>query len=326
MKNIILLLTLTFIAPILSAQSPQKMSYQAVVRGESNDLVTNQEIGMKISILQGSAEGNPVYTETFSAPTNSNGLVSIEFGGEPGFEMIDWADGPYFIKTETDPTGGTNYSVIGTCQLLSVPYALYAEKSGDSSQWSTNSNNIYYNSGKVGIGTNNPHSQFELFAPNAAAELTIHGHGFTFATSAMVLKATTEEANRRGSGLFLFDSTGVTEWFFGRPYGNYTGATSDMFVIQRNPHNTAHHLRTAGLIDGSEQPTGTERLFTVESNGFVGIGTNEATPAARLQVANGDVYLSDMESGIILKSPNGKCWRLTVNNNGNFLSSPVECP
>lgn len=326
MKKALTILSAVIFSIAVFAQSPQKMTYQAIVRNTSSELVANQQVGIQISILKGSANGTPVYVETLSPETNANGLISLEFGGEPGFDEINWADGPYFIQTETDPNGGSNYSISGTNQLLSVPYALYAEKSGDSSKWSTNSNNIYYNSGKVGIGTNNPHSQFELFDPNTTAEMTVHGHGSTFATSALVLKATTEEANRRGSGLFLFDSTGVNEWFFGRPYGNYTGATSDMFVIQRNPHNTAHHLRTAGLIDGNEQPTGTERLFTVESNGFVGIGTNEVTPAARLQVANGDVYLSDMGSGVILKSPNGQCWRLTVNNNGNFLSSPVECP
>lgn len=326
MKKIIFLLTNIFFAFNLLAQSPHKMSYQAVVRGEGNDLVSNQTVGMKISILQGSADGSAVYTELFSAPTNSNGLLSIEFGGEPGFESIDWANGPYFIQTETDPNGGTNYSITGTCQLLSVPYALYSARTGDTSTWRKEENNLYFDAGHVGVGTPNPASQFELFSANNSAELTVHGHGFTYVTSALVLKSTTDEADRRGSGLFLFDSTGMNEWFCGRPYGNYTGATSDIFVIQRNPHNTTHHLRTAGLVDGGEQPTGTERLLTVESNGYVGIGTNELSPASRLQIANGDIYLSDMGSGVILKSPNGQCWRLSVNNNGNFLSTPIECP
>jgi hypothetical protein len=326
MKKVILIFSAVILSLTVYSQSPNKMSYQAIVRNASSDLISNEVIGMQISILQGSVDGTVVYVETLAPSTNSNGLVSFEFGGEPGFDTINWANGPYFLKTETDPTGGTNYSIAGTSQLLSVPYALYAKTSGDTAVWKSNSNNIYFNSGDVGIGTSNPKTKFELFEQNSAAELSIHGHGFTFATSALVLKSTTDEANKRGSGLFLFDSTGVNEWFCGRPYGNYTGATSDRFVIQRNPHNTAHHLRTAGLIDGNEQPTGTDRLFTVESNGFVGIGTNDETPSARLQVASGDVYLSDLESGVILKSPNGLCWRLTVNNNGNFLSSPVECP
>jgi hypothetical protein len=82
---------------------------------------------MQISILQGSSTGTVVYTETQTPTTNANGLVSIEIGGGAGFSTIDWANGPYFIKTETDPTGGTTYSITGTSQLLSVPYALHAK-------------------------------------------------------------------------------------------------------------------------------------------------------------------------------------------------------
>ncbi len=109
------------------AQPPEKMSYQAVIRDAGNDLVTNHTVGMQISILRGSASGIPVYTEVQTPTTNANGLASIEIGGETGFDTINWSKGPYFIKTETDPTGGTNYSITGTSQLLSVPYALFAK-------------------------------------------------------------------------------------------------------------------------------------------------------------------------------------------------------
>ncbi len=108
------------------------MSYQAVVRDANNDLVTDTQIGMQISILQGAADGTAVYVETQTPTTNANGLVSIEIGGgtvvSGDFTAIDWSAGPYFIKTETDPAGGTSYTITGTSQLLSVPYALYAKK------------------------------------------------------------------------------------------------------------------------------------------------------------------------------------------------------
>jgi hypothetical protein len=117
------------------AQAPQKMSYQAVIRDAGNTLVTSVPVGMQISILQGSATGTAVYVETQTASTNINGLVTIEIGnGIPvtgTFSSINWAAGPYFIKTETDLTGGTAYSISGTTQLMSVPYALYAETSGN---------------------------------------------------------------------------------------------------------------------------------------------------------------------------------------------------
>lgn len=127
MKKALTLLAAVLFTATLWAQAPQKMSYQAVIRNTSNALVTNTPVGMRISILQGSATGTAVYTETQSPTTNANGLVSIEIGGGAGFSSIDWADGTYYIKTEIDPTGGTTYSITGTSQLLSVPYALHSK-------------------------------------------------------------------------------------------------------------------------------------------------------------------------------------------------------
>ncbi len=127
LKAVMVLLTCTFSLSTLWAQSPEKMSYQAVVRNSSNALVINTQVGMRISILQGSASGTAIYSETQTPTTNANGLVSIEIGGAKGFEDIDWSAGPYFIQTDIDPAGGTSYTITGTSQLLSVPYALHAK-------------------------------------------------------------------------------------------------------------------------------------------------------------------------------------------------------
>ena len=112
----------------MQGQSPGKMSYQAVIRTSSNEILTNQLVGMRISLLQGSVSGTAVYVETQTPTTTANGLVSIEIGAgtvvSGTFDMIDWSNGPFFIKTETDPTGATSYSISGTSELLSVPYAL----------------------------------------------------------------------------------------------------------------------------------------------------------------------------------------------------------
>jgi hypothetical protein len=112
------------------AQAPQLMSYQAIVRNASGVLVANSNVGVRISILQNSTSGTAVYSETHALATNENGLVTLQIGGgnvqSGNFSTIDWGSGTYFIKTETDPNGGTNYSISGTSQLLSVPYALYA--------------------------------------------------------------------------------------------------------------------------------------------------------------------------------------------------------
>jgi hypothetical protein len=136
MKRIFTIVAALMMTASVWAQSPAKISYQAVVRDASNGLVASQSVGMQISILQGSASGTVVYSESHAPSTNINGLVSIEIGGgsvvSGTFSTIDWSDGPYFIKTETDPTGGTSYSITGTSELMSVPYALYAETSGSS--------------------------------------------------------------------------------------------------------------------------------------------------------------------------------------------------
>ena len=136
MKKIILLAVLLLSFVNVNAQSPQKMSFQAVIRNSANDLVSNLPIGLKTSILQGSDSGTTIYAETHTANTNVNGLVTIQIGGgnvvEGDFALIEWANGPYFIKTETDITGGTNYTITSTTQLLSVPFALYAQSSGSS--------------------------------------------------------------------------------------------------------------------------------------------------------------------------------------------------
>ena len=123
---ITLLTILTVVFNNLQAQSPEKMSYQAVVRNANNNLVTNTNVGIKINILQGSATGTPVYTETQTPITNNNGLLTIEIGGQTGFSTINWANGPFFIETKIDPTGGDNYTITGVSEILSVPYAFYA--------------------------------------------------------------------------------------------------------------------------------------------------------------------------------------------------------
>ncbi|MEZ4687786.1 MAG: hypothetical protein R3B47_17495 [Bacteroidia bacterium] len=203
MKKIIALLGTILFASGLFAQSPEKMSYQAVVRDAGNALLRNAPVGMQISILKDSINGAVVYAETQLPTANDNGLVSIEIGAgtlvSGNFAMIDWASGPYFIKTEMDPAGGTNYTITGTSQMLSVPYALYAKTSGssipgppgppgpagpvgsqgpagllpggssagdtpywDGRTWVTDSSNIFNNGGNVGIGTTNPSAKLTV--------------------------------------------------------------------------------------------------------------------------------------------------------------------
>jgi hypothetical protein len=135
MKRI--LLSLVAIATLsLSSfgQAPEGFKYQAVVRDAGNLILNNQAVGMQLTIQQGSVGGTAAYSETFSVTSNAYGLVNLEIGtGTTSYDFttIDWGNGPYFIETAADVTGGTSYTVMGTSQLMSVPYALYAKTSGN---------------------------------------------------------------------------------------------------------------------------------------------------------------------------------------------------
>jgi hypothetical protein len=140
MKILFTLLMVTLLTLNVFSQAPQKTSYQAVIRDAGNALVTSKSIGMRVSILQGSSTGTEIYKEIYNPnpQTNANGLVTLEVGGgipmTGTFSGIDWSSGPYYIKAETDPSGGTSYTITGTSQLLSVPYSLYSKTAASYSE------------------------------------------------------------------------------------------------------------------------------------------------------------------------------------------------
>lgn len=143
----ILLLLVVGLSGLLYAQAPQKFSYQAVVRTQFGQLVTNQPVGVRISILRYSALGASVYSESQTVTTNANGLFTMAVGEgtvlSGNLNTINWADGPYFLKSEIDPQGGTSYSIVATKQMMSVPYSLFALRADTSSfattaQWAQN--------------------------------------------------------------------------------------------------------------------------------------------------------------------------------------------
>ena len=119
----------------MMAQAPEKFTYQAVVRNANNQLMTNTLVGVRVSIMQGSSTGSVVYSETQMLSTNANGLMTLNIGDGNivygNFSTINWGNGPFFLKSEIDVSGGSNYTISSTQQLLSVPYALYSSKAGN---------------------------------------------------------------------------------------------------------------------------------------------------------------------------------------------------
>lgn len=160
MKKIITLLAILVFATNLIAQVPERMSYQAVIRNSNYDLLTNKNVGIKISLVSGSATGTVVYAERHPVTTNSNGLATLEIGGgttiSGNFSNINWGTGIYYVRMEVDPSGGINYSISGESRLLAVPYAFYAAKSANQFSGSfhdlTNRQNVVEHTGTAGNG------------------------------------------------------------------------------------------------------------------------------------------------------------------------------
>lgn len=143
------------------AQVPQGIPYQAVARNSSGNILASQTIRVRFSIRDGVATGSIVYRETFTPTTNALGLFSVNVGTGTvvtgAFSGINWGTNAKFMQVEMDPTGGTTYTDMGTTQMMSVPYALYAGTSDASGQWITSGSHINNaNIGNVGIGTSTP--------------------------------------------------------------------------------------------------------------------------------------------------------------------------
>ena len=131
MKGSILFLFFSMISIVGFSQAPDLISYQTIIRNSNNELVSNVPVGVRISILSGSAADVLWYQEEHKVSTNLNGLAYLNIGSGTllfgTMSGIDWSKGPFYIKSETDPTGGKNYSLVVVSRLLSVPYSIYAK-------------------------------------------------------------------------------------------------------------------------------------------------------------------------------------------------------
>jgi len=134
-KKVLSFAIFLFCALSLMAQSPELFTYQAIIRNSNNMLVANMHVRARICIKQGSASGDDIYSETHVVQTNANGLMTFNIGEgtvlHGDFSTIQWSNGPFFLVVAVDPHGGEDYTITSTQQLLSVPYALYAQKAGN---------------------------------------------------------------------------------------------------------------------------------------------------------------------------------------------------
>ncbi|WP_428224330.1 beta strand repeat-containing protein [Flavobacterium sp.] len=301
----ILTLFLLLVSGLAIGQAPNKMSYQAVIRDASNNLLTNTLIGTKVSVLQGSSAGTVVYSETHTTSTNTNGLITLEVGTgavvSGTFSSIDWSTGNYYIKTETDSTGGSNYTISGISQLLSVPYALYANSSGASSGDNLGNHTATQN---INIGTN------YISDDGTNKGLKSDGNGLFNFTEGYTSFG---NGNNTTSELALSNTSGIN-WFIGanRFTGNYAGAftiggqISKTFVIYNGNSNDLLSLRNSNVGIGLNNPT--EKL---EVNGKTKTTNFQMTNGA----TNGYLLQSDASGNATWVNPNVTSGTSTLTSN-----------
>jgi len=295
MRKTFTLLTAILVTAIVFAQAPQKMSYQAVIRDAGNALVANHSIGMRISILQGTSA---VYVETQTATTNTNGLLTVEIGGgtvvSGSFSTINWASGTYSIKTETDPVGGTNFSITGTSKLLSVPYALFSANGPQGVQGPVGPQGLTGPAGPIGpTGVSGPAGPAGVTGPAgpAGAKGTTGSTGLTGPTGATGPTGVAGPAGVTGPAgpAGAKGSTGATG--LTGPTGPIgpTGATGPVGPIGATGATGPAGILTPGSTAGNTPFWNGTTWITSNSNifnngGAVGIGTT--TPGFPLNFAN----------------------------------------
>jgi FtsZ-binding cell division protein ZapB len=295
-------------ASAIMAQAPKQFSYQTVVRNSGGSLVASSNVGVKISILKTTANGASQYSERHTVTTNANGLASLSIGSGTqttgSLANIDWTNDAYFVKTEIDPAGGTNYTIAGTSQMLAAPYALNGVMNGRLVVGATSSSQdaALVVQGKLygGVG------------PGVVEQVFTHPNGtpkYQFSLEGQGANAgfNIGEVNVANGRLFIQDGTGLVGIGTSTPAGklhvetpSYTRmvlkSTSteqlpDAAIIfdrsASSPNNTAGigYSGTDGLnavVDGIMRLQILNNGNTGFPNGNIGIGTN--SPTAKLSV------------------------------------------
>ncbi len=325
MKNVyFLLVVLIFsISVVVQAQPPQAFNYQGLARDGSGAPLTNRAISLRLSVLQGSL-GSIVYQETQNMTTSKLGVFSVEVGNGTSqlgqLQGVNWGLDEYYIQTEMDPDGGTNYTLLGQAQLLSVPYALYAgEAASANNLWQSNGTGIDFNDGNVGIGTSSPDSKLSIEGDDPLGDDRIYvelNNKSTSNRSVVILNLRSGNGNGSTSLQHLsnsYDFDGDTYTDFG-----VLSSTGRGVIMRADDPDGVLKFLTRG-----NETIPVERM-RLTRDGNLGVGTE--SPVSRIQVTDGDVFIENINKGVIMKSPNGNCWRMTINNDGSVNTTAITCP
>ena len=252
----------------VGAQVAPKMTYQAVVRTASGALVSQSTVGLRLSIVRDSVNGTVVYQEVFQpAPsTNTHGLLTVDLGGGQAvigsMVGVDWGTASHFVRTEVDLSGGTNYSLLGTTPMLSVPYALVADKVRyldrgnalgntpywNGSVWVSGSRNLYHDGTNVGIGSVAPaNTKLYVFGDSVAmsAYSTRKNAAFLQNNSDSYATLYAENFGNAPAAIFTADSFANSTLYAYAPYSNaILGYSTGTYatIAATNPNGPAGYL------------------------------------------------------------------------------------
>ena len=425
------------------AQVPQGFNYQGIARDGAGAPLVSTDVSLRITIVKGLAPGVDIYIETHNVQTNKTGVFNIQVGRgnvELGvFKDINWGAGDHYVQIEMDPAGGSDYTLMGESQLLSVPYALYAGSGPDDlGFWKKNQNGIHYMDGNVGIGTLNPNAKLKIEGDDPISEgrnyISLYNRSLGSRSAVLLSLSAGDDEHKtmlsHGSETYDFDDfsqadfgllfstgpgvivsapnqNGILKFLTG--HDPVTGATPERMRISSdgnigigtttpnskltivgddpilagrkylhlNNKSTSNRSQvnlslTAGdeenlttLVHFSESydldnfgfadfgqlesrggglnlvakdNAGVIRFFNghdpvgnlpiervrISSIGNLGLGTT--SPASKVHVTGGDVYIEDIDKGVIMTSPNGSCWRMTMNDDGSVKTTSIPCP
>ncbi|MBI5220181.1 MAG: hypothetical protein HY958_14735 [Bacteroidia bacterium] len=240
-------------------QSPQLINYQAVASNTGGQLIANQNISVRISILSGSPTGTTEYSETHAVTTNQFGIFTIQIGGGTVvsgiFYTINWSNANHYVKVEADETGGANYQLLGTSQLVSVPYALYAENAGNVSSGD------FVKIQEQTLVSNQDLVTFSIPTGYKFLKIVIYGMGTSSTSDALGLRI--NNLSNSNYSMSYIDANGVTitggtitgnsSWQITQAYSTYLNIT-EILLNSNNPFSSSTQVMflSKSSQDGSD--------------------------------------------------------------------------
>jgi len=298
-----------FLSAIVFAQAPQAFSYQAIAANANGTPVANGTVAVRISVLDNSATGTVLYTETHSKQTNAQGLFNLNIGqGSPTagtFSGINWGQNAKYVKVELDPAGGTNYVNVGTNQLMSVPYALYADK--------TNPSNI-----STTVKSTDKEGEITVVYTSTNAYGFYKGNTSGGYWVSEQLSGTPLGAVASGDGIVVYTTTNAYGFYKGNTSGGYwvseqlSGtaigalASDSCIVVYTNTNAYGFYKgKTSGGYWVSEQLSGTP-IGSGNSKNTVVVYTNSNAYGFYKGNTSGGYWVSESLSGTPIKADGSK--------------------